>query len=194
MCSLISFQSLPRPRSSSGSSSRRKSSSQLSASLMVGQRSGVVDIHDSGIASLQQYSSSAGSSPSHPPVGSSAICLPGRLTSEQCRLAEAAAHALVSREFAAAATAKSLQQTQQPQQPNILQCPPMCVSTSILATTNNDGVTYLAIFTIPRIVICLNHPGYIRDCLRFSLILLQSQSLISILLYFYFLISKTYIF
>lgn len=129
---VIFFQSLQRPRGFSG---RRKSSSQLSASLMLGQRgSGVADTYDSGIASqedlsaamlhtLQQYSASAGSSPSHPPVGPSAICLPGRLTNEQCRLAEVAAQALVSREFAAAAAAATASagnikapQTQQNQQ------------------------------------------------------------------------------
>ncbi|KAL5112626.1 hypothetical protein TcWFU_007976 [Taenia crassiceps] len=120
-------KSLQRPRSGSGSGNRRKSSSQLSASLMAGQRSGVVDIYDSGIASqedlsaavlqtLQQYSSSAGSSPSHPPVGASAICLPGRLTHEQCRIAEAAAQALVSREFAAVAAANATKPFQQQQQ------------------------------------------------------------------------------
>ncbi|KAM3175563.1 hypothetical protein ACTXT7_008255 [Hymenolepis weldensis] len=118
-------QSLQRPRGSSGG--RRKSSSQLSASLMLGQRGGVVDIYDSGIASqedlsaamlhtLQQYSASAGSSPSHPPVGASAICLPGRLTNEQCRLAEVAAQALVSREFAAAAAAAAIVNKPPPQQ------------------------------------------------------------------------------
>ncbi|VDO07980.1 unnamed protein product [Rodentolepis nana] len=122
-------QSLQRCRGSSGG--RRKSSSQLSASLLLGQRGGVVDIYDSGIASqedlsaamlhtLQQYSASAGSSPSHPPVGASSICLPGRLTNEQCRLAEVAAQALVSREFAAAAAAiankQPTQQSQNPQQ------------------------------------------------------------------------------
>lgn len=125
LCWVLSLQSLQRPRGSSGG--RRKSSSQLSASLMLGQRGGVVDIYDSGIASqedlsaamlhtLQQYSVSAGSSPSHPPVGASAICLPGRLTNEQCRLAEVAAQALVSREFAAAAAAAAIVNKPPPQQ------------------------------------------------------------------------------
>lgn len=112
---------------------------------MAGQRGGVVDIYDSGIASqedlsaavlqtLQQYSSSAGSSPSHPPVGASAICLPGRLTHEQCRIAEAAAQALVSREFAAVAAANATKPVQQQQQQhcNPPQHPsptsPVCVS------------------------------------------------------------------
>ncbi|EUB63659.1 hypothetical protein EGR_01282 [Echinococcus granulosus] len=119
-------KSLQRPHGGS-SSSRRKSSSQLSAPLMIGQRGRVVDIYDSGIASqedlsaavlqtLQQYSSSAGSSPNHPPVGASAICLPGRLTHEQCRIAEAAAQALVSREFAAVAAANATKPLQQQQQ------------------------------------------------------------------------------
>ncbi len=61
---------------------------------------------DSGISSTEelnghlQYSTSAGNSPSHPPVGAAAICHPGRLTKEQCKYAEQAAQAMVARELA----------------------------------------------------------------------------------------------
>uniref|UniRef100_A0A5K3EPP4 FNIP_C domain-containing protein n=2 Tax=Mesocestoides corti TaxID=53468 RepID=A0A5K3EPP4_MESCO len=103
LADLYDLEQRKRKRHRGSGNYRRKSSSQEDLSATV-------------LQSLQQYSASAGSSPSHPPVGASAICLPGRLTHEQCRLAEAAAQALVSRERAAA---KQLQQNQLPisQQP-----------------------------------------------------------------------------
>lgn len=49
------------------------------------------------------YSASTGSSPTH--VSGMALCMTHRLTRDQCRMAEVAAHFMVTREAAAAAAA-----------------------------------------------------------------------------------------
>ncbi|KAF8567814.1 hypothetical protein P879_01579 [Paragonimus westermani] len=64
------------------------------------------DAHDSGISSQEDltvsvYSASTGSSPTH--ASGMALCMPNRLTRDQCRMAELAAQVAVSREAAAAA-------------------------------------------------------------------------------------------
>ncbi|KAL7061771.1 hypothetical protein AAHC03_01628 [Spirometra sp. Aus1] len=101
-----------RRRIRHGSKGRRKSGSLLSSTGAAGSGTNVnrgyasSDPHDSGISSQEDltaavYSASAGSSPSHP--SGMALCLTHKLTQDQCRLAEAAAHYVVNREAAAAA-------------------------------------------------------------------------------------------
>ncbi|CAH8580567.1 unnamed protein product [Schistosoma haematobium] len=87
-----------------GAKSRRKSGSATSSNSTG--HSG--DAHDSGISSQEDltsafYSASTGSSPTH--VSGMALCMTHRLTRDQCRMAEVAAHFMVTREAAAAAAA-----------------------------------------------------------------------------------------
>ncbi|CAH8511178.1 unnamed protein product [Schistosoma turkestanicum] len=87
-----------------GAKSRRKSGSATSNNSTG--HSG--DAHDSGISSQEDltssfYSASTGSSPTH--VSGMALCMTHRLTRDQCRMAEVAAHFMVTREAAAAAAA-----------------------------------------------------------------------------------------
>ncbi|KAA3671465.1 uncharacterized protein DEA37_0009861 [Paragonimus westermani] len=88
---------LSHPQSRVGIKARRKSGSAAST---------CGDAHDSGISSQEDltvsvYSASTGSSPTH--ASGMALCMPNRLTRDQCRMAELAAQVAVSREAAAAA-------------------------------------------------------------------------------------------
>nr|CAH8852704.1 unnamed protein product [Trichobilharzia regenti] len=90
-----------------GGKSRRKSGSATSSSS-TNCGGGGGDAHDSGISSQEDltsmvYSASTGSSPTH--VSGMALCMTRRLTRDQCRMAEAAAQLMVTREAAAAAAA-----------------------------------------------------------------------------------------
>ncbi|KAH8870098.1 hypothetical protein KSF78_0005783 [Schistosoma japonicum] len=120
MCLMHTQESLPelgpadlfeleqqKRRTRLGAKSRRKSGSATSSNS-TGHGG---DAHDSGISSQEDltstfYSASTGSSPTH--VSGMALCMPHRLTRDQCRMAEAAAHLLVTREAAAAAAATGL--------------------------------------------------------------------------------------
>lgn len=87
-----------------GAKSRRKSGSATSSNS-TGHGG---DAHDSGISSQEDltstfHSASTGSSPTH--VSGMALCMTHRLTRDQCRMAEVAAHFMVTREAAAAAAA-----------------------------------------------------------------------------------------
>ncbi|VEL08040.1 unnamed protein product [Protopolystoma xenopodis] len=97
--------------------------------------------HDSGISSQEDitaalYSISAGSSPTHPGGGGMAVCLQNRLTQDQCRLAEAAAHFMVSREVAAAAAAAAV-----PTNPELSNCP----TTGLSSAFGLPGLSPMAI-------------------------------------------------
>ncbi|CAH8569832.1 unnamed protein product [Heterobilharzia americana] len=88
-----------------GGKTRRKSGS---ATINSSTTNCSGDANDSGISSQEDltsvvYSASTGSSPTH--VSGMALCMTRRLTRDQCRVAEAAAHLVVTREAAAAAAA-----------------------------------------------------------------------------------------
>ncbi|KER32101.1 hypothetical protein T265_12853, partial [Opisthorchis viverrini] len=96
VASLISSCPPDSPRF--GTKTRRKSGS---AAVISG------DSHDSGISSQEDltvsvYSASTGSSPTH--TSGMALCMPNRLTRDQCLIAQLAAQRMVSQEAAAAAS------------------------------------------------------------------------------------------
>ncbi|TGZ74206.1 hypothetical protein CRM22_001073 [Opisthorchis felineus] len=111
-----------------GTKTRRKSGS---AAAISG------DSHDSGISSQEDltvsvYSASTGSSPTH--TSGMALCMPNRLTRDQCLIAQLAAQRMVSQEAAAAAS--GLQQH-----------------------TSMGGTTGLGARTITTEVVTLHDPG-----------------------------------